>query len=91
MKFEEALKRLEEIVAKIEGGGLSLDGSLKAFEEGVRLSRFLNARLEEAEGRVEKLLRDRSGALVTEPFDPEAEPSGGEKPGSTGTPDDDGP
>jgi len=69
MKFEEALKKLEEIVARMEKGDLSLDASLKAFEEGIRLSRFLNTKLEEAEGKVEILLKDAGGQLVTSPFE----------------------
>jgi len=72
MKFEEALKKLEQIVARMESGDLPLDASLKAFEEGIRLSRFLNAKLEEAEGRVEILLKDSKGALITAPFEEES-------------------
>lgn len=68
-KFETAMKRLEEIVARMEGGELSLDESLKLFEEGIKLSRALNKRLEEAERTVEALVRDSSGPLRTVPFD----------------------
>lgn len=77
MKFEDALKRLEAVVEKLERGELSLDNSLKAFEEGVRLSRFLNGKLEEAEGRVEILLRDAEGQPAVKPFEPD-ENRGGE-------------
>ena len=72
-KFEDALKRLEEIVSKMESGELSLDDSLKLFEEGVGLSRALNRRLDEAERRVEALMKDETGALKTAPFDEEPE------------------
>jgi exodeoxyribonuclease VII small subunit len=68
-KFETAMKRLEEIVAKMEGGEPGLEESLKLFEEGIKLSRVLNKRLEEAERKVEMLVRDESGELKTEPFD----------------------
>lgn len=68
LKFEAAMKRLEEIVAKMEGGELSLDDSLKLFEEGIKLSRQLNKRLEEAERTVEALVRDEGGSLTTIPF-----------------------
>ncbi len=68
-KFETAMKRLEEIVAKMEGGEPGLEESLKLFEEGIKLSRVLNKRLEEAERKVEMLVRDESGTLKTEPFD----------------------
>jgi len=55
--FESALKRLEEIVQKLEQGNLSLDDSLKLFEEGIQRSRFCSKKLSEAEKKVEKLLK----------------------------------
>jgi exodeoxyribonuclease VII small subunit len=66
-KFEEALARLEEIVRKLESGNMSLEDSLKAFEEGVRLSRICSERLDEAERRVEILVNGATGA--TRPFE----------------------
>ncbi len=69
MNFEDALKRLEEVVAQMERGDMSLDGSLKAFEEGIKLSRFLTAKLEEAEGKVEILLKDDKAGIRHAPFD----------------------
>lgn len=68
-KFETAMKRLEEIVAKMEGGEPGLEESLVLFEEGIKLSRVLNKRLEDAERKVEMLVRDESGSLKTEPFE----------------------
>ena len=47
--FETALKRLEEIVKKLENGELSLDSALELFEEGIKLSRFCHTTLEQAE------------------------------------------
>ena len=57
-KFETALERLEEIVKKMEAGEMTLDESLKAFEEGMELSRFCMNKLDEAERKVEKLLKE---------------------------------
>jgi exodeoxyribonuclease VII small subunit len=57
-KFEEALKELEEIVRKMESGDLTLEKSLESFEEGIRLSRLCSKRLNEAERRVEILLKN---------------------------------
>jgi exodeoxyribonuclease VII small subunit len=54
--FEATLERLHEIVEHLEGGELDLEASLRLFEEGVRLSRASQARLNSAEKRVEELL-----------------------------------
>jgi exodeoxyribonuclease VII small subunit len=62
-KFEAALSRLEEIVTELESGELALEQSLKLFEEGVKLARICNARLEEAERKVEILLKDKNGKM----------------------------
>ncbi len=59
LKFEEALGRLEEIVQVLERSELSLDESLKAFEEGVKLSKNCLKLLDDAEKRVEILLGDQ--------------------------------
>lgn len=67
-KFEEAFQKLEAIVKKLEEGNLSLEESLKAFEEGVRLSRFCAKKLDEAERKVEILLKDSDGRLLPHPF-----------------------
>ncbi|HON58851.1 MAG TPA: exodeoxyribonuclease VII small subunit [Smithella sp.] len=67
-KFEDALKKLEDIVRKMESGDIPLDEALKSFEEGVRLIRFCSAKLEETERRVEMLLGKESG-LETKPFE----------------------
>lgn len=57
-KFEEAIKRLEEIVHTMERGDLSLEESLKAFEEGIKLVRLCTRKLEEAERKVEMLIKN---------------------------------
>ena len=69
-KFEEAMNKLEKIVAKLEKGDIPLEESLKLFEEGIRLSRFCNQKLDEAERRVEILLTDKEGVLKSRSFDP---------------------
>jgi len=72
-KFEAALARLEDIVKELETGDLPLEQSLKLFEEGIKLSRICHKRLDEAERRVEILLKDKTGALTTQPFSEEEE------------------
>jgi exodeoxyribonuclease VII small subunit len=69
--FETALKRLEEIVRKLENGELSLDSALELFEEGVKLSRFCHTKLEQAERRVEILLKNGSSQVEAVPFESE--------------------
>jgi exodeoxyribonuclease VII small subunit len=68
--FEEAIVRLGQIVERLEEGELTLEESLELFEEGVRLSRLSQERLDRAQKRVEKLLRvDEHGRAQTEPFE----------------------
>src|SRR5262245_42736365 len=71
--FETALKRLEEIVKKLENGELSLDSALELFEEGIKLSRFCHTKLEQAERRVEILLKSESGQMRAVPLESENE------------------
>lgn len=70
-KFETSLKKLEEVVRRLEGGALSLDDSLKAFEEGVRHAAFCSRKLDEAERRVEVLLKRKDGGFDRKPFEGE--------------------
>jgi exodeoxyribonuclease VII small subunit len=70
-KFEAALARLEEIVQELEKGDIPLEQSLKLFEEGIKLSRICNKRLEEAERKVEILIKDKNGIMKAEPFEEE--------------------
>ena len=72
-KFEAALARLEEIVKELENGDVALEQSLKLFEEGIKLSRICNKRLEDAERRVEILLKDKAGNIVAQPFEEQEE------------------
>jgi exodeoxyribonuclease VII small subunit len=66
--FEASLKELENIVQQLEGGDLPLEKSLELFERGVRLSRECQKRLDEAERRVEILLKSSDGVLTPVPF-----------------------
>jgi exodeoxyribonuclease VII small subunit len=66
-KFEEALEKLEEIVRRMEAGEMTMEESLKAFEEGIKLARFCTKKLDDADRRVDLLLR-QEGELVTKPF-----------------------
>ena len=80
-KFEEALEELEKVVEQLESGELSLEGSLAAFEEGVRLVKYCNQKLTEVERKIELLVKDKEGKLQLQPLtdlsdeDPEAEES----------------
>ena len=67
--FEAQLASLERIVRELERGDLPLERSLELFEQGVRLSRECQERLNEAERRIEVLLRDGEGRTVAVPFE----------------------
>ena len=66
-KFEDALEKLENIVRDMEAGDMPLDSALKSFEEGIRLIRFCQAKLEESERRVEQLMA-KDNSLQTKTF-----------------------
>jgi exodeoxyribonuclease VII small subunit len=63
--FEEALKSLEGIVAKLESGETKLEDSIRLFEEGMRLSAFCQKRLDDADRKIEILLRKPGGLVAT--------------------------
>ncbi|HXG93425.1 MAG TPA: exodeoxyribonuclease VII small subunit [Blastocatellia bacterium] len=67
--FEASLKELEEIVEQLEAGDLPLDRSLELFEHGVKLSRECQKRLDEAERKVEILLKGNDGSYTAAPFE----------------------
>src|SRR2546423_9611667 len=69
--FESQLSALEKIVRELERGDLPLEESLKLFEEGVKLSRECQERLNQAERRIEVLLRDSEGRPILSAFDEE--------------------
>jgi exodeoxyribonuclease VII small subunit len=68
LSFEAGLERLEKIVKELEQGDLPLERALELFEEGVQLSAVCRRKLEEAENRVEILLKKSDGKLAAEPF-----------------------
>jgi exodeoxyribonuclease VII small subunit len=67
--FEASLEALEQIVRELEQGDLPLERSLELFERGIRLSRECQERLNQAERRIEVLLRDNQGRPVVSPFE----------------------
>ncbi len=68
--FEDAMKRLEEIVETLGEGNLSLEDSLKMFQEGMGLCKICNKKLDEAEYKVEKLMeKEGEGELRVESFE----------------------
>ena len=72
-KFEKDLDKLEKIVESLEEGGLSLDVSLKKFEEGIGLAQRCEKALSSAEKKIEKLTRRADGTLKTAPLDGDAD------------------
>ncbi len=76
--FEESLGALERIVRELERGELPLERSLELFEKGVRLSRECQEQLNQAERRIEVLLRDSEGRPVVEQFDTDTDNNDGE-------------
>jgi exodeoxyribonuclease VII small subunit len=67
--FEDALAKLEEITRELEDGELSLERSLKMFEEGVKLAEFCNRTLDEAQTKVDMLLKKNDGTVAAVPFE----------------------
>jgi len=68
LPFEDAIKRLETIVAKLETGETPLEESLKLFEEGMSLIRYCQRKLDEVEKKVELLIKNEQGEFETKPF-----------------------
>ena len=68
LKFEDCLTRLEQIVSALETGNLPLEESLKVFEEGITLARHCSRYLDDAERRIEMLVKDEGGHTTTRPF-----------------------
>ena len=77
--FESSLEELERIVRELEQGELPLERSLELFEQGVKLSRECQDRLNQAERRIEILLRDSQGRSAVRPFEAEAETDAGDE------------
>ena len=66
--FEESLKQLEGIVGQLERGDLALEDSMRMFEDGMRLSAQCKQELDNAESKVQILLKQRDGSMKPEPF-----------------------
>ena len=71
--FEEAMQRLEEITQGLEKGDLSLEDSIEIFEEGMKLAKFCTKKLEEAEKKVTRLIKEGEGKFSQQPFEVEEE------------------
>ena len=69
LKYEEALKRLEKLVAELDRSELDLESRLKKFEEGTRLARVLLKKLDQAKKKVELLVKSNVGEATLAPFD----------------------
>lgn len=69
--FEKNLERLDAIVHHLEDADLPLEKALQLYEEGMKLSEVCHKQLEEAEGRVEILMKKAGGKVVAQPFEPE--------------------
>lgn len=66
--FEDAFKKLEQIVESLERGEMSLDDSIKRFEEGMTLLKICNTQLDQTELRIKKLIQDSEDQLQLEDF-----------------------
>jgi len=69
--FEQALNRLEEIVARLEQGEETLESAMSLFEEGMRMARLCQEQLHEAQGKIEKLVETARGQVKAEEIQPE--------------------
>lgn len=86
-KFEKDLERLEQIVEALEEGELSLDESLKKFEEGIKLGRRCEKALSAAEKKIEILMKNADGELEAQPFGEEDESDQSGESEESGEPD----
>lgn len=73
--FEQAMEKLEQIVRDLESGDPSLDGAIKNFEEGIKLSKFCSEKLDEMEKRISVLLKNDAGEIVENQLDLDSEES----------------
>lgn len=69
IKFEKGLEDLETIVRALEAGELSLEDALKQYETGIKLSRLLQGKLEEASKKIEVLTKSMDGSLTAKPLE----------------------
>lgn len=85
LPFEEALAQLEELVGEMESDQMPLEALIESYEKGTHLFQVCEKRLDEAEGRIEIIRKNRNGEAVVEPFDSDDAPL----PESSGTPEED--
>jgi len=71
LNFEIAMKQLEAIVQELESGNLSLEESVKKFEEGIKLSKYCSEKLNETEKKITILLKDQNGNITEKLFNAE--------------------
>ena len=71
--FEQAMEKLEQIVQDLESGDQSLDGAIRKFEEGMKLSQFCSEKLDEMEKRISVLLKNETGEIVEKQLDIDSE------------------
>jgi exodeoxyribonuclease VII small subunit len=76
--FEESLKKLQSIVEKMESGDLPLEEAVESYTEGVRLAQYCHRKLEEADAKVQVLMKDLDGEWKTGPFEPLQDGTGDE-------------
>ncbi|RKN84692.1 exodeoxyribonuclease VII small subunit [Paenibacillus ginsengarvi] len=69
VSFEEAMDKLEKIVAKLENGDVPLEKAIELFQEGMSLSHLCGQKLEQVERKIETLLEE-NGSFVKKPFQP---------------------
>jgi exodeoxyribonuclease VII small subunit len=79
-QFEEAVKRLQAIVEKLERGDLPLEQAMESFAEGMQLVQLCHQKLEEAEKKVQILTKDPQGVWTTTPFEPVSRDSAEDSP-----------
>ncbi len=72
LSFEEAMEKLEKIVAKLESGDVPLEQAIELFQEGMKLSHLCNKKLEQVERKIE-ILMEEDGGYVKKPFNPTAD------------------
>lgn len=71
MTFEQALQELEQLVRRLEGGEVTLDESIQAYERGSQLKAHCERKLNEAQQKVERIARAADGSPAAEPFEGE--------------------
>jgi exodeoxyribonuclease VII small subunit len=69
MSFEKAFEALEKAVDELESGGIPLDDALKKYEEGIKLARLCQARLDKAKAKIEILMKEKNGKFNVMPFE----------------------